>query len=261
MTSNGTRARDRSVQSVDRAVSVLQVLAARGPCGLTEISGELGLHKATVFRLLATLESRGLVEQHTERGRYRIGYTAVELAAGASQVNDLSLLSRSVCQELAEAVGDTVSVAIRDGREAVCIDRTMGAAAIASMDWVGRRSPIHASSTGKVFLAHMSLAEVAGICEAGLDACTRYTVVDPDRLAGELAEVRKRGYATTSEEHELGLAAIAAPVRALDGEVIGAVSLSGPTFRINEETRDDLAEQVVAAGDRISWRRGYVKRG
>jgi DNA-binding IclR family transcriptional regulator len=85
--------------------------------------------------------------------------------------------------------------------------------------------------------------------------------VDPARLKEQLEFVRKREYATTSEEHEIGLAAIAAPIRSLDGRVIAAVTLSGPTFRVNEDTIPDLAERVVEAGARISWRKGYVKRG
>ncbi|NGO72576.1 IclR family transcriptional regulator [Streptomyces sp. SB3404] len=249
------------MQSVDRAVSILQVLATRSPCGVTEISEELGIHKTTVFRLLATLESRGLVEQDSERGRYRIGYTMVELAAGASKVNDLSLLSRSICQELAAAVGDTVNVAIPDGHELVTIDQAMGAAAIASIDWVGKRSPMHATSAGKLFLADMTPDEVAEIFAEGPEKYTPHTILDPALLAAELEAVRERGYATSSEEHEIGLAAIAAPVHALDGRVIAAVILSGPTFRINDDTVPGLAERVVAAGAKISWRRGYVKRG
>lgn len=261
MTSNGGRPRDHSVQSVDRAVSILQVLAARGPSGVTDIAEALAIHKSTVFRLLATLESRGLVEQDTERGRYRIGYTMVELAAGASKVNDLSLLSRPICQELAAAVGDTVNVAIHDGHDVISVDQAIGAAAITTWDWVGRRTPMHATASGKLFLAYMAPGQVAEIFARGPEKYTPHTIIDPARLTAEFEAVRERGYAITIEEHALGLAAIAAPIRALDGQVIAAVALSGPTFRINEETVPDLAEQLMTAGAKISWRRGYVKRG
>ncbi|WP_329311991.1 IclR family transcriptional regulator [Streptomyces sp. NBC_01262] len=260
MTSSG-RARDTSVQSVDRAVSILQVLAGRGPSGVTEVAEELGIHKATVFRLLATLESRGLVEQDSERGRYRIGHTVVELAAGSTMRSDLSLLSRPVCQELAAAAGETVNVAIHDGPEVISIDQVIGGAAITSIDWVGKRTPMHATAAGKIFLAYMSPDRAQAILAQGLTKYTPHTVVDPARLKEQLEFVRKREYATTSEEHEIGLAAIAAPIRSLDGRVIAAVTLSGPTFRVNEDTIPDLAERVVEAGARISWRKGYVKRG
>ncbi|MGW2291563.1 IclR family transcriptional regulator [Streptomyces phaeochromogenes] len=260
MTSNGIRPRDHSVQSVDRAVSILQVLATRGPSGVTEVSEELGIHKSTVFRLLATLEARGMVEQDAERGRYRVGYTMIELAAGASKTNDLSSLSHPICQELAATVGDTVNVAIQDGDAVISIGQAIGAS-IMSIDWVGKRAPIHATSSGKLFMAHMTPDELAEIFAKGPEKYTSHTITDPAALAQELETVREQGYATTSEEHEIGLAALAAPIRALDGRVIAAVTLSGPTFRINEDTVPDLAEQLMRAGAKISWRRGYVKRG
>ena len=115
--------RGTSVQSVNRAVSILQVLARHGAAQVTQIAAELGVHKSTVFRLLATLESRGLVEQNSERGKYQLGYGVVQLAAGATKKHDLSLLSRPVCDELAEKVGETVNVAIHDGRKVISIDQ------------------------------------------------------------------------------------------------------------------------------------------
>ncbi|MEK8174612.1 IclR family transcriptional regulator [Streptomyces sp. M19] len=248
------------MQSVDRAVSILQVLARQGPSGVTEVAEALGIHKSTAFRLLATLESRGLVEQDTERGRYCIGYAMVELAAGASKASDLAVLSHPVCQELAAAVGDTVNVAIRDGDDVISVDQAMGRS-IMSMDWVGKHSPMHATSAGKLFMAHMTPDEVAEVFAKRPEKYTPHTIVDPALLAVELEKVRERGYAVDNEEHEIGLVAIAAPVRSLNGHVIAAVTLSGPTFRITEDTVPALAEQLMRAGAKISWRRGHVKRG
>ncbi|WP_240434452.1 IclR family transcriptional regulator [Streptomyces sp. YIM 130001] len=255
------RARDNSVQSVDRAVSILQVLAARGPSGVTDIAEALEIHKSSVFRLLATLEARGLVEQDNERGRYRIGYTMVELAGGVTKGDDLSLLSRPVCRELAAAVGETVNLAVHEGDEVISIDQVIGNAAITSIDWIGKRTPLHATSAGKVFLAHLPQDEVTEILAQPLEEYTEYTVTDPALLKEQLQTVRELGYGVASEEHEIGLAALSAPVRSLNGEVVAAVTLSGPTFRINDHTISGLAEQLVAAGDKISWRKGYLRRG
>ncbi|MET8468509.1 IclR family transcriptional regulator [Streptomyces sp. NPDC006422] len=260
MSSKG-RARDTSVQSVDRAVSILQVLAVQGPSGVTEIADALGIHKSTVFRLLATLEARGLVEQDSERGRYRIGYTVVELAGGATKGNDLSLLSRPVCQELAAAVGETVNVAVYDGEAVISIDQVLGNAAITSIDWVGKRTPLHATSAGKVFLAHMPQPEAAEILERPLEEYTPHTITDAALLKEQLQTVRELGYGAISEELEIGLASLSAPIRALNGEVVATVTVSGPTFRINDHTIPGLAEQLVAAGEKISWRKGYIRRG
>src|SRR5436190_20331091 len=196
--------RDGSVQSVDRAISILQVLARHGAIGVTEIARELAVHKSTVFRLLATLEARGLVEQNAERGRYRLGYGVVQLAAGATNKHDLSVLSRPICHELAETVGETVNVAIHDGHEVISIDQVIGSATVTTLNWVGQRTPMHATSAGKLFLAYMPPEQVGAILADGLRKYTRHTIVDPAALEEQLALARQRGYAHTVEEHETG---------------------------------------------------------
>lgn len=253
--------RDGSIQSVHRAISILQVLALGGAAGVTEIACELGVHKSTVFRLLATLESRGLVEQHTERGRYRLGYGVVQLAAGATKMDDLSLLSRPICRRLAETVHETVNVAVHDGHAVISIDQVLGSPTITTHNWVGRRAPLHATSSGKVFLAHMDPEQLDALLAEGLESFTPNTIVDPAVLKQELALVRERGYASTMEENEIGLVAVGAPIRTLDGGVIAAVTVSGPTFRIGEDNLPEIAGHVVAAAEEISQRHGYPRRG
>jgi DNA-binding IclR family transcriptional regulator len=253
--------RGTSVQSVNRAISILQVLARRGAAQVTQIAAELGVHKSTVFRLLATLESRGLVEHNSERGRYRLGYGVVQLAAGATKKHDLSLLSRPVCDELAEKVGETVNVAIHDGRKVISIDQVIGSPMVTTVNWVGQRSPMHATSAGKVFLANMPPEQADAIIAEGLENYTPHTITDPAALKRQLALVRDRGYARSVEEHEIGLTAVAAPIRSMDGEVIAAVAVSGPIFRLNEDTIADVAEHVLAAAAEISQRNGFPKPG
>jgi DNA-binding IclR family transcriptional regulator len=253
--------RDASVQSVDRAISILQVLARHGAAGVTEIAGELGAHKSTVFRLLATLEARGLVEQNAERGRYQLGYGVVQLAAGATKKHDLSLLSRTICHQLAETVRETVNVAIHDGHAVISIDQVIGSAAVTTVNWVGQRTPMHATSAGKLFLAHMPGEQADAILAEGLERYTPHTIVDPAALKQQLVCARERGYACTVEEHEVGLAAVAAPIRSLDGQVVAAVTVSGPIFRLNEDTIPHVAQHVLAAAAEISQRNGYPKPG
>jgi DNA-binding IclR family transcriptional regulator len=253
--------RDASVQSVDRAISILQVLARHGAAGVTEIAGELGAHKSTVFRLLATLEARGLVEQNAERGRYQLGYGVVQLAAGATKKHDLSLLSRTICHQLAETVRETVNVAIHDGHAVISIDQVIGSAAVTTVNWVGQRTPMHATSAGKLFLAHMPGEQADAILAEGLERYTPHTIVDPAALKQQLVRARERGYACTVEEHEVGLAAVAAPIRSLDGQVVAAVTVSGPIFRLNEDTIPHVAQHVLAAAAEISQRNGYPKPG
>jgi DNA-binding IclR family transcriptional regulator len=253
--------RNGSVHSVDRAISILQVLARNGGAGVTELGAELDMHKSTIFRLLATLEARGLVEQNSARGQYQLGYGIVQLAAGATRKYDLSVVSRPICQRLAEVVGETVNIAISDGEQVVSIDQVMGAAAVTTVNWVGQRTPMHAVSAGKLFLAQLATDELSAFLAKGLERYTERTVVDPEVLEGQLSEVRANGFAFTVEEHEVGLAAIAAPIRALEGNVIAAIAISGPVFRINEGTIPDLAKHVMMAAAEISERNGYPKPG
>ncbi len=258
---NGRGARDNSVHSVDRAISILQVLARHGAAGVTEIATELDVHKSTVSRLLGTLEARGMVEQGSRRGRYRLGHGVVQLAAGATRKHDLSVISRPICHELADAVGETVNVAVRDGHSVVSIDQVIGASTVTTMNWVGQRTPMHATSAGKVFLASMTPGELKTSLAGGLERFTEHTIVDAGVLTEQLDEVRLQGYAHTLEEHEVGLAAIAAPIKALGGEVIAALTVSGPNFRINEHTIPAVAPHLVAAAAEISERNGYPKPG
>jgi DNA-binding IclR family transcriptional regulator len=107
----------------------------------------------------------------------------------------------------------------------------------------------------------MDPEQLDALIAVGLETYTAHTIVDPSVLKQQLALVRERGYASTIEEHEIGLAAIGAPLRTLDGQVIAAVTASGPTFRINDDTLPELAKHILAAAAEISQRHGYPRRG
>jgi IclR family acetate operon transcriptional repressor len=258
---NSIAKRDMTVHSVNRAISILQVLARRGPTAVTELATELGIHKSTIFRLLSTLEARGLVDQNTDRGRYQLGYGVVQLAAGATRKLDLSVVSRRICEALAEEVGETVDIAINDDQTVLSIDQVIGSAAMTTVNWVGRRTPIHATAAGKVFLAHMTPDDRDDCLSATLERFTENTITSRRELEKQLETVRAQGYGFTLEEYEVGLAAVAAPIRDLDGKVVAAVSVSGPNFRINTTTIPGLAEHVMAAAAEISQRNGQPKPG
>ena len=259
--SNGRAVRDNAVQSVDRAISILQVIAQTGAAGVTEISNALGVHKSTVGRLLSTLESRGLVEQSANRGRYRLGFGVVQLAAGVTKKYDLSVVSRPICQHLAETVGETVNVAVNEGHSVVSVEQVIGAATVTTVNWVGQRTPMHATSAGKVFLANLTPQELKSVLAKGLQRYTDHTIVDTSVLLNQLESVRELGYAQALEEHEVGLAAVAAPIRSLEGNVIAALTVSGPTFRINADSIPSVVPHLLSAAADISERNGYPKPG
>jgi len=254
--SNSTQSEPFLVQSVDRAVSVLVMLARMGEAGVTEVADELGVHKSTAFRLLATLESRGLAEQNVARGKYRLGFAVVNLASAVTASLDLNRVSRTVCEALARDVGETVNLAIHDGDSVINLDQVMGSSAVTTVNWVGRRNPLHATSSGKVFLAHLPAEDLEGYLARPLPRFTPNTITDPDDLRRQLGIIRADGYASTLEELEVGLNAVAAPIESFDGTVVAALSASGPAYRLTQDSMAGVARQTVLAADTISQRLG-----
>ena len=247
------------VQSVDRALTILEILARRREAGVTEVGKELGVHKSTAFRLLAALENRGFVEQTADRGSYRLGFGIVRLAGAFTAQLDLTRQSRPACERLAGDLGETVNVAILDGGSAVNISQVRGAAAVASHNWIGQRTPLHATSSGKVLLAFGAPEVRAAVLAGPLERFTGATVTDPAALTAELDRIRAAGWARTAEEYEVGLNAVAAPVRGSDGTVVAALSISGPAYRLAADALPGIARRVVGAADEVSDRMGYFR--
>ncbi|NNN34432.1 IclR family transcriptional regulator [Streptomyces sp. S3(2020)] len=247
------------VQSVDRAVSVLEILAQRGEAGVSEVAAEIDVHKSTAFRLLGALESRGLVEQTAERGKYRLGFGIVRLAGAVTGRLDITQQGRQVCERLSEEVGETVNIAVLQEHYAVNLYQVRGPGAVGTHNWVGQLTPVHATSSGKILLAHLPAKERADVLAAsGLRKLTPRTLTAEATLEKDLAEARERGYAVTLEELEIGLHAVAAPIRARDGEVVAALSASGPAYRFTEERIHELVPALLRGAHEISHRMGYL---
>ncbi|AVV47984.1 IclR family transcriptional regulator [Streptomyces sp. ID05-04B] len=247
------------MQSVDRAVSVLEILAQRGEAGAGEAAAELGVHKSTAFRLLGALEARGLVEQTARRGKYRLGFGLVPLAGAVVDRLDITRQGRPVCERLTGEIGETVSVAVLQEHYAVNLYVLRGPAAIGTHGRVGELTPLHATSSGKVLLAHLPGEDRAALLAASeMEWVTPNTLTDRRELERHLAETRDRGYAVTLEEFEVGLHAMAAPVRSRDGEVVAALSASGPAYRFTEERMHELAPLLLKAAEEISHGMGYL---
>ncbi|CAL9364830.1 IclR family transcriptional regulator [Streptomyces sp. enrichment culture] len=247
------------VQSVDRAISVLEILAQRGEAGVSEVAAEIDVHKSTAFRLLGALEARGLVEQAGERGKYRLGFGIVRLAGAVTGRIDITQQGRPVCERLAEEIGETVNIAVRQEHYAINLYQVRGRAAVTAHNWVGQLTPLHATSSGKIMLAHLPAKERSALLsESGLKKLTPHTITAKSKLEKNLELARERGYAWTLEELEIGLHAMAAPVRDRDGEVVAAISASGPAYRFTEERMHELAPVLVKGAQEISHRMGYL---
>ncbi len=245
------------VQSVDRAVTVLELLARNGEAGITEIAGELGVHKSTVSRLVSVLEARGLVEQISERGKYVIGFGIVRLAGAATERMDLSRLGRPFCESLAAELGETVNIAIRDFDVALNISQTRGTASVTTHNWVGQRTPLHATSSGKVLLAHAPADDQDTLLSGELAQYTTRTITDPAELRSSFGLIVRDAYATSYEELELGLHAAAVAVHDQNGDVIAALSASGPAYRFTRKRVREAVGAMTSAARELSAQLGY----
>jgi DNA-binding IclR family transcriptional regulator len=253
------RSDNSTVQSVDRAVTVLEILARDGDVGVTDIAGEIGVHKSTAFRLVAALESRDLVEQNDERGKYRLGVGILRLASATAARLDLIQESRPVCRMLAADTGETINIAVLSDGAALYLDQVAGSSALQLHNWVGQRVPAHATSNGKVLLAyrreHQRLAE---LLSTPLRRFTDHTLTSVRALEQELSLTRRRGYAVAVDELEVGLTAVSAPVLNASGECVASLSASGPGFRLTGPHRDHVTKAVRRAAGDVSRRLGWL---
>ncbi|CAA9360006.1 MAG: Transcriptional regulator, IclR family [uncultured Nocardioidaceae bacterium] len=248
-----------SVQSVDRALTILGILARLGQVGVTEIAVELGVHKSTAFRLVSTLEAHELVEQTEDRGKYRLGLGLARLAGASTARLDVVQEARPVVRRLATECGETVNVAVLSDRAALYVDQAAGGSALPSHNWVGQHIPLHATSNGKVLLSGLEADEVDRRVDH-LPAYTETTITDRRLLHEGLDRVREWGYAVATDELEVGLTALAAPVRSAHGDVVASLSISGPSYRLPELRLPDLVALVVEAADDVSRRLGWERR-
>lgn len=258
----GTREASESsggVQSVDRAVSVLEILAREGSAGVSEVATEIGVHKSTAFRLLAALEERDLVEQNTERGKYQLGFGVLRLASAIPARLEMVRQAQPVLDELAQHIDETINLAVVREHYSVHVQQALGSAAVASQNWVGQVTPLHATSSGKILLAYMSEERLDEVLDAaGLKSYTEHTLTSRKALLEQLAQARVEGFATAFEELETGLNAAAVPVRDHTGAIIGALSASGPAYRFDKERIESVADDLKTAGTRISRRMGWL---
>jgi DNA-binding IclR family transcriptional regulator len=249
--------RSISVQSVDRAVSVMELLARRGSVGVTEVANEIGIHKSTAYRLLTTLRARGLVEQDATTEQYRLGFALVLLASTVTADLDVLRCARPVCERLSEQTHETVTVAVLEDDDAVVIHQTVSKSSALSVDWTGRHTPIHATAAGQIFLSHMPEDQRRRILRGPLERFTENTLFAPATLEERARETRDRGYGSTVEELEIGLNAVGVPVHSSDGAVVATVSVSGPAFRLPAEDIPEVAKVVKDAASEISWCLGF----
>jgi DNA-binding IclR family transcriptional regulator len=242
------------LSSVKRALSVLDLFSDEHPeLSLAEIARHMDVHKSSVLRILATLESSGLVAKDGHSGRYRLGLKILELAGQVLSRYDLRTVAGPYMEDLARKSGEIVHLAVRDGDQIVYLDKKGQGQVLTVATRIGGRHPAYAAAMGKVLLAGMPAGECSAmIGRSPLPALTGNTITDPDALAEELARVRSSGYALDNEESFPGISCVAAPIRDRSGRVVGAISVTVPTQRMGPPRREELRELVMETARGIS---------
>jgi len=247
-------ARDASSAAVERALSILE-LAAASTEGLTnsQISRRLAMPKSSASYILRTLERRGYVHRDRETGRYRLGLRVLSLSRHALGGYQVGPLTQPLLRALVDRTRLTAHVAVLDRGEAVYIEKVEPPGFIRMDTWVGRRMKVHATSVGKVLVAHLPTEEVEAIVhEQGLERRTPKTITSVTRFLAELAKVRQRGYGVDDEENSLGARCVAVPIFGPSGEVEAALGVTGTTTQIESTYVPKVADLLKDAARRIS---------
>lgn len=226
--------------------------------GITTLATRLRLAKSTVHRLATTLTSSRFLEQNSETGKYRLGLALFELGALVRRRMDVANEARPKLRELLEKTGETVQLGIVDHFSVLYVYEMESRRAIRMAAAVGARAPLHCTAVGKVLLASQPQDYVKQVLDLGLTSYTPKTITRREGVLAMLAEVSARDYATDDEESEIGLRAIASPVRNHTGAVIAAVGMAAPVQRMNKKAMQTCVPDVLATAQAISARLGYA---
>jgi DNA-binding IclR family transcriptional regulator len=252
-----------NVRALERGLNILRVLADGRAWKLSDISAAAQVSNSTTFRLLSTLASFGFVERDEHTGSYRLGLACLELARAYHDASDIRRQARPVMEDLRNQTKETVHLAVLDGWDVVYLEKLQGLHAIGMMSSsVGGRSPSHCTGLGKVLLAHLDLAEVrAHFEQTGLTCYTSTTITDVDALLSHLQQVYAQGYALDLGEHESEVHCLAVPVQGMDGRTLAAISVSGPSARIDAIAQDEgFVEAIKEAARQVSGKLGHTPR-
>lgn len=227
----------RRVQAVEHAIDVLEAMARVGRAvGVSDLARMTNLSKASVYHLLATLEARRFVIRDPDAPLYRLSWALYELGSNVVRDLDISRVARPYLDRLAVQTGESVLLGILDGDSVLYLDRGEAPMGLRMRANAGRRSPLHATATGKILLAYADQELIKRVLSAPLAQLTTTTITDPGVLQRELAEVVQRRYATCWQEREVGLCSLAVPLRDYTGAVIAALTVAGPATRLTSAT-------------------------
>jgi DNA-binding IclR family transcriptional regulator len=245
-----TESRAKTIQSVDRAAALIKAIAdSRHPPTVNELATACGLNRSTTWRLLATLDSHGLIERDPISQRYSLGYAFLRIAAGAD-VDPLVRRGRPVLELLAEETGEATNLAVARRFSLVYVDQ-VDPPHVMAPNWFGRTVPLHATSTGKAYLAYLPEEEQEAVLPRRLERYTPTTVTDRRSLADELRAVRRDRYAICVGELEESLFGASAPVLSEQGRPVAIVSVWGTGDRLPRARLPEVGRRAVEAAEEL----------
>jgi len=246
------------VQSLTRGLSLLEALArAEGGLTLTDVAQRVQLAPSTAHRLLSTLERMGYVYQSGELGRWYVGLQAFTVGTSFLANRDFVAQSHPYMRRLMEQSGETANLGILDGTEAVFIDQVQCRETMRTIVKLGSRVPLHASGVGKAIFAAMPDDEIEAILKVkGLPRITANTITSPETMWASIRVIRQRGWSFDDEEHALATRCVAAPIYNEHAEVLGAISLAGPSSRLPDERIKQLGGLVAHIAEDLTHRLG-----
>ena len=254
---------DYAILTVTNALRLLEEFRNEVEIGVAELGRRLRLHKNNVFRLLATLEEAGYIEQNVATGRYRLGLAALQLGQAFSRSRPLLARGPAYLEELAGSTSESAHLAMLDGFDVVHVAGVAPSRMVVSSLRVGQRLPVHCTALGKVLLACGPDAERESfdkdvVASCGLEGRTRRTIQDPTKFFEHVRTVAGQGFALDLEECEDGLCCAAAPVHDVTGRVVAALSVSAPACRADERSLlERILPRVSGAAERLSRELGH----
>jgi DNA-binding IclR family transcriptional regulator len=247
------------IQSVAHALDVIEQFGVdQEELGVTELSKRLKLHKNNVFRLLATLESRGYIEQNRSTENYRLGLRCLQL--GQRYVHQIGLLeqARPVMAQMVRGCRETALLAVYRNEGMVAVEAVETSQPVRIVPTIGELLPLHCTAVGKAHLAFAAAEDRDAALPRSLHRFTDKTITEKQALARHLQEVVQNGYAVDLGEHIADVCAVAVPIRDYTRMVVACLAVSGPAYRFTaEHTAAGLVPLVVDAGKQISSRLGF----
>lgn len=241
-----------TIKSLDRAMMILEVLSTMGGATLTELANEVAESAATVYRVLSTLETRGMVELVEHDQTWHVG--ARSFLIGSSFLRRTSLVERArpFMRNLMDATGETANLGVARADHVMFLSQVETHNTIRAFFPPGTQSPLHVSGIGKAIIAYWPEDMLAPLMHATKEQFTDHTLIAEDDLRRDIDRTRARGYAVDNEERHIGMRCVAAPVFDALGEVIGGISISGPSARVTIGAVPDIGAKVAAAAKALS---------